>query len=374
MGKTASLANIGSIADSTLGFRNRIINGAMVIDQRNAGTSKTITDTTALTYTLDRWGAYGSVASKFSIQQNAPSLGSVTPPTGYGNYLGVTSLAATTVGASDAYYITQSIEGFNFSDMAWGTASAATITLSFWVRSSLTGTFGGALLNSAQNRSYPFSYTISSANTWEQKTITVAGDTTGTWVGATNGIGSRVFFGLGLGSTYSGTAGAWVGAGNYSVTGATSVVGTNGATFYITGVQLEKGSTATSFDYRPYGTELQLCQRYYQKTFPQATAPAQNAGVSGCVIISSSGSDTGYGQQAPWRLQVPLRATPTTITSYNPSAAASTARNLALSANRTIIALGFGQNGDSAICFTISTSTDSVGMAYAIHYTVDAEL
>jgi hypothetical protein len=173
------------------------------------------------------------------------------------------------------------------------------------------------------------------------------------------------------------TSGSWQN-GNYDgatgSTGASTWANTLSATFYITGVQLEKGSAASAFENRQFGQELALCQRYYQKTFPQATAPAQNAGVSGCVIISSSGSDTGYGQQAPWRFQVPLRATPTTITSYNPSAAASTARNLALSANRTITALGFGQNGDSAICFTISTSTDSVGMAYAIHYTVEAEL
>jgi len=117
-------------------------------------------------------------------------------------------------------------------------------------------------MNSAYNRSYPFTYTISSANTFEYKTVTIAGDTSGTWIGATNGTGLRVHFGLGVGSTYSGTAGSWASAEYYAPTGSTSVVGTSGATFYITGVQLEKGSTATSFDYRPYGTELALCQRY----------------------------------------------------------------------------------------------------------------
>jgi hypothetical protein len=137
------------------------------------------------------------------------------------------------------------------------------VTLSFWVRSSLTGTFGGSFRNSASNRSYPISYTISSANTWEQKSVTVAGDTSGTWL-TTNGIGILLFLSLGSGSTYSGTSGSWSGSTYTSATGATSVVGTNGATFYITGVQLEKGSTATSFDYRPYGTELALCQRYYE--------------------------------------------------------------------------------------------------------------
>jgi hypothetical protein len=134
----------------------------------------------------------------------------------------------------------------------------------------LTGTFGGSLVNAAGNRSYPFTYTISSANTWEQKSVTIAGDTTGTWL-TTNGNGLAVNFGLGVGSTYSGTAGAWAGAYYFSATGATSVVGTSGATFYITGVQLEAGSVATSFERRLYGQELQLCYRYYYKIFPQAT-------------------------------------------------------------------------------------------------------
>ena len=243
---------------ATRPFQNRIINGNMVIDQRNAGASVTPTNAQ---YTLDRWSAYLSQASKYSVQQNA---GSVTPPTGFTNYLGVTSSSAYSVVASDYFMLTQRIEGYNIADLGWGTANAKTVTLSFWVRSSLTGTFGGVLTNSANNRSYPFTYTISSANTWEYETITIAGDTTGTWL-TTNGSGLEVYFGLGVGSTLSGTAGAWSGSTYYSATGATSVVGTNGATFYITGVQLEVGSTATSFDYRPYGTELQLCQRYYMQ-------------------------------------------------------------------------------------------------------------
>ena len=238
------------------GFKNRIINGAMVIDQRNAGASVT---PTASAYTLDRWFASISQSSKFSVQQNA---GSVTPPVGFVNYLGVTSLSAYTVGASEFFQITQQIEGLNIGDLGWGTANAKTVTLSFQVYSSLTGTFGGVLANGAFNRSYPFSYSIPLANTWTTISITIAGDTSGTWL-TTNGIGIYTMFSLGSGSTVSGTAGSWAGAGYRSATGATSVVGTNGATFYITGVQLEAGSTATSFDYRPYGTELDLCQRYF---------------------------------------------------------------------------------------------------------------
>jgi hypothetical protein len=245
-----------------MGFRNRIINGAMVIDQRNAGASVTPT-TSSDGYPVDRFAVAVSQNSKLTCQQNAGGLTGINLPVGFQNYLGVTSSSAYSVISSDVFAIYHRIEGFNFADMQWGTANAKTITLSFQVYSSLTGTFGGALRNAASNRSYPFTYTISAANTWTSISITIAGDTSGTWVGATNGIGLQLWIGLGVGSTASGTAGSWAGANYSSATGATSVVGTNGATFYITGVQLEKGSTATSFDYRPYGTELALCQRYY---------------------------------------------------------------------------------------------------------------
>ena len=245
-------------AATGFGFKNRLINGACVIDQRNNGASVTPTDNQ---YLIDRWSARQTTASKFSAQQNS---GSVTPPAGFTNYLGMVSLSAYSVLAADIFSVRQKIEGFNVFDLGWGSANAQTVTLSFWVRSSLTGTFGGALYNSASNRSYPFSYTISAANTWELETITIAGDTTGTWL-TNSSTGLEVNFGLGVGSTFSGTAGAWAASDFRSATGATSVVGTSGATFYITGVQLEKGSTATSFDYRPRGTEFALCQRYYYK-------------------------------------------------------------------------------------------------------------
>jgi len=257
-GLTFNDASTQNTAATGFGFKNRILNGSMVLDQRNAGASVTVT--TANQYTVDRWQAFATQSSKYTAQQNANS---VTPPSGFTNYLGLTSSSAYSVVSGDYFFIRQGIEGFNVADLGWGAAGAATVTLSFRVYSSLTGTFGGALGNAAGDRSYPFTYTVSSANTWTTITVTVAGDTAGTWL-KTNGGGLYVYFGIGVGSTYSGTAGAWAGAQYLSATGATSVVGTNGATFYITGVQLEKGSTATSFDYRPYGTELALCQRYYE--------------------------------------------------------------------------------------------------------------
>ena len=249
--------NIAQIGSNNTTFRNRIINGGMVIDQRNAGASVTPTNNQ---YLVDRYYATLTQASKFTVQQNA---GAVTPPVGFTKYLGVTSSSAYSVLSGDTFAIVQTIEGFNIADLAFGTASAKTVTLSFQVYSSLTGTFGGALVNGGQTRSYPFSYTVSSANTWTQISVTVAGDTTGTWT-TDNTAGLLVRFGLGSGATYTGTSGAWA-TGNYlQPTSTVSVVGTNGATFYITGVQLEAGSTASPFEYRSYGTELALCQRYFQ--------------------------------------------------------------------------------------------------------------
>jgi hypothetical protein len=256
---TVNSNNISAV--NSLGFRNRIINGNMAIDQRNAGASVATSTATTLVYTIDRFGYYVTATSKFTMQQNA---GSVTPPTGFTNYLGMTSTSAYSVSSTDELGILQPIEGFNVSDLGWGAAGAQSVTLSFWVRSSLTGTFGGTLRNASAARSYPFSFTISAANTWEQKTITVAGDTSGTW-GTGNGVGIYVTFSMGAGSTKAGTAGAWQTANLISATGATSVVGTNGATFYITGVQLEAGSVASPFERRDYGRELMMCQRYYYR-------------------------------------------------------------------------------------------------------------
>ena len=253
------LAQLGAQSGPT--FRNRIINGAMVIDQRNAGASITANNAT---YAVDRFLFQASQSSKFTSQQNA---GSVTPPAGFTNYLGYTSSSAYSIGNGDYFIPQQRIEGYNVADLGWGTANAKTVTLSFQVYSSLTGTFGGSIINSGSTtRSYPFSYTISSANTWTSISITIAGDGVagaGQW-GTTNSNGMIVIWGLGVGSTYSGTAGSWSSNAYFSATGATSVVGTNGATFYITGVQLEVGSSATGFEYVNYQTSLANCQRYFE--------------------------------------------------------------------------------------------------------------
>jgi len=322
------------------GFKNRIINGAMVIDQRNAGASISTASSTS-TYTLDRWLAVFTQNSKFTLQQNA---GSVTPPVGFANYIGITTTSAYT-GSGDIFNIGQNIEGFNTADLGFGTANAKTITISFWVRSSLTGTFGGALQNSALNRSYPFTFTISAANTWEYETITIAGDTTGTWVGATNGIGLRLWVNLGTGTTYSGTAGAWAGADYRSATGATSVIANAGATLYITGVQLEVGSTATSFDVRPYGQELLLCQRYCEVW----NSTTENVAVS--VMAPNPNNNTQLAGFVPFTVQ--KRTSPSI--SYS---GAGTFYNVWLGNASTPSDVSFGSAGDKGMNVNITSSTN----------------
>jgi len=245
-------------------LRNRIINGDMRIDQRNAGAS--VTPASSI-YTLDRWNAVVSQSSRFSVQQS-----SVVPAT-FTNSMLATSLTSTAPSASDFFALTQYVEGFNGADLGWGTANAQTVTLSFRVRSSLTGTFVVAFRSGSDDAAYPATYTINAANTWETKTITVPGPTSGTF-GTGNGRCFGVWFVLGMGSNFHGTANAWAGGSALGVSGAVNVVATNGATFYLTGVQLEVGTVATPFERRQYGQELALCQRYYEKSFPIDTAPA----------------------------------------------------------------------------------------------------
>ena len=344
---STSVANTSLGAGNATRFKNRIINGDMRIDQRNAGAS--VTQNTSVTYTLDRWFAYGSVTSKFTVQQNAAS---VTPPVGFINYLGVTSSSAYSVGTSDLFQMVQRVEGLNVSDLGWGTANAKTVTLSFWVRSSLTGTFGGSIGNSANNRSYPFSYTITTANTWELETITIAGDTSGTWL-TTNGVGLYISFGLGAGSTYSGTAGSWSGSNFQTATGATSVVGTSGATFYITGVQLEVGTSATGFEYVDYTNQLLMCQRYYQQFDYSGQLGTANA-----TGFTSSKYSTTDSMVANAQLICAMRTAPT-ISSTNTSARAVTNTGIVF-----VTIGGLSSNGMGTICMLFSNNSLTPGVGW----------
>jgi hypothetical protein len=233
-------------ATNSMMFRNRIINGDMRIDQRNAGASVSNTGTTV--FSVDRWKTLGTPSDGvFSVQQDTNA------PVRFSNSLKFTvTTTDTSLTGGNRYSVHQPIEGYNISDFAFGTASAIDVTVSFWVRSSVTGTFGGALQNGDSTRSYPFTYAISAANTWEYKTVTIPGDTSGTW-GTGSDREGQLFWALGCGPERTGTAGAWASANYQTATGATNLMDTSGATFYITGVQLEAGSVATPFERRDYG-------------------------------------------------------------------------------------------------------------------------
>jgi hypothetical protein len=264
-------ASTQNTAATGFGFKNRLINGQMVIDQRNAGASLAGNGFVVDRFRTDTNGATATLTGQQST---------TVPSIGFKNSLSYTATTTdTSLGTTKYYAFYHKVEGLNCADLNFGSASAATVTLSFWVRSSLTGTFCVALRNSGASRSYVASYTITAANTWEQKSITVAGDTSGTWL-TTNGTGIETIFTLASGTTFQTTANAWQAGEFLCTSGQTNFMGTSGATFFITGVQLEKGSTATSFDYRPYGTELSLCQRYFEliSGFEGSTIPSGQIG------------------------------------------------------------------------------------------------
>jgi len=276
----------GSVAPVSSVMRNRIINGAMVINQRGG----TVTSSVSGTYGVDRFFNFANGGGVFTAVQ------STTVPSGEGfvnsNLLTVTTADAS-IGSSDYYSYGQFIEGYNIADLMFGTASAKTITLSFWVRSSVTGLYAVAIINDNGSRCYPATFTISVANTWQKIILTIPGDTGGTWL-TNNGIGFTVRFDLGSGSANNGTANTWNTAGGFVGARTSSTVNwiaTSGATFFVTGIQLEKGAQATSFEYRKIGEELQLCQRYFQKSYNLTTAvgTATDIGSEWFTISSYSG-------------------------------------------------------------------------------------
>ena len=343
---TGSLTQNGGAYSTQPTFRNRIINGNMTIDQRNAGASVTLV--AASTYCVDRWNGEESTDGTATLQQV------VDAPNGFINSLKFTTTSADASLGATQYVITrQFIEGFNTADLMWGTANAKTVTLSFWAKSTLTGTMGGSILNANYNRSYPFTYTISSANTWEYKTITIAGDTSGTWeVG--NGAGPRVTFSQGAGSTYSGTAGSWSGSLFLGATGQVQVIGTLNATWQITGVQLEVDTTATDFEQLQYTTQLQLCQRYYY-----ATSSA---------FIAATATTLCYNLQFP----VTMRATPTETHSY--AGVANDVYNIATAATPTFVPNGnFPINTGMKFAYDFDAGL-TAGQAYQTEWTFSAEL
>lgn len=350
------------------GFRNRIINGDMRIDQKNVGTAYTINGTGTFRHLDGNWQSSGASADGvFTVQQLTAS-----PPTGHTHYVRNTvTTADASIGATQRYYTAHVFEGSNLKDFLLGTANAKTLTLSFWVRSSVTGSFSGNFANGAFNRSYPFSYTISSANTWEKETITLTGDTSGTWV-TTTAAGMFLLFDLGSGTSNRGTAGAWTAAGLIGVTGAVSLISTLNATWDITGVQLEIGSQATEFEHRPDAVELRLCQRYFWKSMSATVAAVDNPN-TGRGALTYFGNTAGVSNQGVWvQFPVEMRADPT-ITFFNAGATGSNWRNATDGANSGASST---QNigGRGFIAINAQVAGDGAGERIEIHATASAEL
>jgi hypothetical protein len=246
-------------AFSLIGARNRnlIINGDMRIAQR----ATSVSGSNGGGYTVcDRWNLFDNSGS-VNIAQSS----TVPATTGFGNSLQFTVNSTGTLSSTSVFTPNQQIEGFNSVQLLWGTSNAKSITVSFWCRSSVTGTYGIFVRNSSANRFYATSFDVSVANTWRYVTATIPGDTAGTWIGATNGIGLTVGITLRAGSSRTGTTGVWSGSTVYAPTTQVDWHGVAGATFYFTGFQVEEGKVATDFEHRSYGEELALCQRYYYK-------------------------------------------------------------------------------------------------------------
>ena len=295
-GVTFPDSSLQTAAASPYVLKNRIINGAMVVDQRNAGAAVTVNSSSEF-FGLDRWRAVGqSTDGVFTVQRDT------TVPASFVNSAKITvTTADSSIGSTQNYLLMQRIEGFNTADLNWGNANAQTVTLSFWVRSSVTGTFGGAIRNDDGDYNYPFSYSISLANTYEFKTITITPPTTGTWK-TTNATGIQVTFSLGSGSSLIGTANAWTTSNFFGVTGQTNLIATNGATFYITGVQLEQNTSATPFERRLYNQELANCQRYYYRI-----------GSSGSPFVGYAYVPTTSLAYCVTTFPIPMRTAPTAL-------------------------------------------------------------
>jgi hypothetical protein len=356
-------ANLSSLNGGPIaGSRNRIINGDMRIDQRNAGASVTLADGI---YNIDRWQGSVSQVSKVSIQRSAVA------PDNFTNSQLLTVTSPITFGAGDYCGNAQSIEGFNTADLSFGTAAAKPVTVSFWVRSSIAGPYSATLQNEAFNRTNSKAYTISSANTWEYKTITFTGDTSGTWL-TDNRLGIKIYFALGMGSTYGGaTDGSWTSTPKLAVTGQTNWASTNGATFYITGVQLEPGSVATPFERRSYGAELALCQRYFETSYPSGVAPGAATSAAGMGGISLNGGDL-YTSYSPTPFAVIKRAGPTITFYAGTTGQQGVLYNLSLATVQGNAGARFAtQNGVAVFC---SNNAMSASNAFSVNYTASAEL
>lgn len=349
-----TISTPGTVQMGSSFLRNRIINGDMRIDQRNAGAAVNGNGGTQ-TFPVDRF--YSQI---YNTTGNTTGQQSSVAPADFTNSLKISvQTADSSLGSTDAVWYGQNIEGYNVADLNLGSATnARSFTLSFWVYSNVTGTYCICIKNSAENRAYVAEYTINASTTWEKKSITISGDTTGTWL-TTNGTGMKVWFALMAGSSYQTTPNVWsAGTGGvFATSNQVNLLSSLSNYWQVTGVQLEVGSVATPFERRQYGQELALCQRYFQSTFNAGVAPAQNVSSSMvCFPVLPANTLTSY------IFPVPMRVAPTTITTYNPFAANSSFRQTATpSTDIAVTPSAVSSNGIGYFSATIAISNSLLG-------------
>jgi len=352
----------GEVNAGTVQFRNRIINGDMRIDQRNAGSIVS----TGSGYNVDRWTLARSSTAVVSAQQ-------ITGPTqlGFQKAIELKVTTSTTLSTSQFYLLDHRIEGLNASDLNWGTSSGSSVTLSFWANPSLTGIYNVALRNTSLNRSYITETTLT-ANTWQYVAITIPPETSGTWF-VTNAIGIFISIILGCGSSLQNTRNSWiVGTGPLSIgyiassSSVTNFLATVNNTFKLTGVQLEKGSKATPFEFRPFAAELQLCQRYFMKTYNYDVIPG---------TIGFPGAIGGFSPAISymWCFTCPtaLRTNPSTITAY--AAMTGTMHKYNLGGGTTDYDVTYFTNSERSILL-YANANGQINNYYYVHLTIDSEL
>jgi hypothetical protein len=352
-------------------YRNRIINGDMSVDQRHGGAG--VAMPAGAGYVFDRWGYAGQGVG--NVAQVALSVAGRPPGAGFTYALQWNTTTAHTVAAGDVSQVYQVIEGYNFNDANFGTASAQPLVLEFWANCSLTGTFAGVFMNRAGNRSYVFTYSLPTANTWVKIRINIPGDTAGTWAVADNAAIAQVNFNLGAGSTNQTAPGVWTAGYFLSTSGAVNPVATNGATFYITGVALMVGAAAqnASPEFRKYADNLTDCMRYYEKSYAQGT-------VSGA--ITTTGESIAYlamqvtptstawiGQAVTFKT---VKRIGPTMTLYSPATGVGgkvrDAQNNADCLNDSIMV-----SGDSGFTWNGNQTAVSSTLYMTCHWTADAD-
>lgn len=370
--------NIFAAPFDAMGYTGLQINGAMEVSQENVATQITFGNFT-LPYVIDGFIAlynHGAATAVIKGQQVAPP-GSPSFGLAFPNCLQIISTTAFSSPAAGDIGPTvyQPVEGYRWSRLGFGNANAQSVTVGFWIYATIAGTAVLAIRNGAANRTYLANFTINNATTWEYKTITVPPDTTGTWL-TTNGIGAYVGIGSFSGATYQGTNAAWQ-AGNFvSTSAATNFFVSNNNVMCVAGFGMWPGTEAplaarSPLIMRPYDQELILCQRYLRKSFPRATAIAQNAGIAGAITIKNPialGDPSVIVYFSPT-----MRATPT-ITTYNPSAANANWRDITAGSDVTVSVDPGGVLNDSSLLLATTGTVTTLGDILGIHYKADARL